>query len=463
MKNDRFISRVATIILPTLFLCGCQGGNLSSEVMPVQNRDIGMVFKYNSLDFQDNGTLDVLDEPLALIDRSKLAQISVSRYQSVFSDNNSQEAIPLSVNIKQRSENLGNLAWAVVPQAIWFFGTLGILPIYYPTMDFIYDVEVNFSSKWGKQIFTAQTEMILHENYWFGSLPFFYAFYSHGKISIADQQRILEFTGNPITYKQLKSDFIGTVISDTVTRLILAQRKELMKKILFAEVENRWGIFVGYETENALYASDDAKIMYRNMIKKSWNRSRIKTFSGKKVIKNELEGALENYLGNAKNRDIIFLFMSGEIYRDETRPDDVYFVCADSNKNEVWSGYKISEIFDSLKEARTSNVVVMFDVCRKPYSKPLLTENYLRRLEPLPNWLVVANETVRRKENISSGPLTDMILQGESGKADKDGDGLISLRELTLWLHTQNNSENKLIIINPSTKNKLLDYPLSNK
>ena len=176
MKNDRFISRVATIILPTLFLCGCQGGNLSSEVMPVQNRDIGMVFKYNSLDFQDNGTLDVLDEPLALIDRSKLAQISVSRYQSVFSDNNSQEAIPLSVNIKQRSENLGNLAWAVVPQAIWFFGTLGILPIYYPTMDFIYDVEVNFSSKWGKQIFTAQTEMILHENYWFGSLPFFYAF-----------------------------------------------------------------------------------------------------------------------------------------------------------------------------------------------------------------------------------------------------------------------------------------------
>ena len=72
-------------------------------------------------------------------------------------------------------------------------------------------------------------------------------------------------------------------------------------------------------------------------------------------------------------------------------------------------------------------------------------------------------QTVRRKENISSGPLTDMILQGESGKADKDGDGLISLRELTLWLHTQNNSENKLIIINPSTKNKLLDYPLSNK
>ena len=459
MKKSNCLFAVA---LCGIFLTGCLGGNLISDTLSVPNRDIGMTFNCKLFNVQDNGTHDVLDDPINLINGKKLGMKLNNRYPSIF-NNSSTQSIPISVRMKQRAEDLGGLAWVVVPQSVWLFCTLGILPAYFPTMDFIYDVEVDFNSKWGKKIFSATTVLTLHENYWIGSCPFFYAFYSPGKIATHKQQRILEYRGNPLQFNSMKSDFIADSISDTITHLILENRRDLMLKVLLAEVENRWGILVGYETENALFATDDARMFQKALVAKSWNRSRIRTLAGKKALKNDLEGALENYLGNAKNNDIILLFMSGEIYQDSDRPDDVYFVCADTNKREVWTGYKLSEIFASLKEARTSNVIIMLDVCRKAYSKEILTENYLRRLEPLSNWLIISNETTLRPENASSGQLVKMLLQGETGKADLDGDKIVSLRELTAWLRKHNVPNQNLIIINPSDQSKLLDYPLSNK
>ena len=462
-KSNTVIFSLVSVAACGILLTGCLGGNLTSDTLPVTNRELGMFFSCSSFNFLDNGTRDVLDKPINLISKAKINEALYRRYPSVFSNDSRKQAIPININIKQRPEDLGALAWVIIPQSVWLFASLGLLPAYFPTMDFLYDIEVEFNSKWGKKIFSAGTLLTLHENYWLGSFPFFYAFYTHGQVAVDGSQRILQFRGGAGQCDVMKSNFVAESISDSVVRLILNNRKELLLKILNAEVENRWGLLAGYETENALYSTDDARIFQRTLISNSWNRSRIKTLSGKRVLKNELEGALENYLGNAKKNDIVLLFMSGEIYQDPARPDDVYFVCADTDKRQVWTGYKLSEIFAALKEVRTSNVIIMLDVCRKPYSSPILTENYLRRLEPSSDWLIVSNETVKRADSGFSGPLVNMLRQGGAGKADADGDRIISLRELTSWLRSRKESGMEFVIIDPAGNPKLLDYPLSNR
>ena len=143
--------------------------------------------------------------------------------------------------------------------------------------------------------------------------------------------------------------------------------------------------------------------------------------------------------------------------------DDVYFICADTNKNEVWSGYRLADIFASLKEARCSNIVIIMDMCRKNNTKPILSENYLRRLEPLSSWLIIANETATRDEDDIQGPLTKMIFDAQKEKADLNKDGLVTLRELIAWIKKNISSANSLNIIYPNLDSKLLEYPLSNK
>ena len=155
MKKSNYLLSAA-IALCCVFLTGCLGGNLLSDTLPVPNRDIGMTFNCKSFYSQDNGTRDVLDAPVNLLDRKKLEKNLSRRYPSVFNNNYPAQSIPISVRMKQRAENLGNLGWVIIPQSVWLFGSLGILPAYFPTMDFVYDIEVDFNSKWGKKIFSVE-------------------------------------------------------------------------------------------------------------------------------------------------------------------------------------------------------------------------------------------------------------------------------------------------------------------
>ena len=463
MKKNKFF-QFAFLFPGALLLAGCLGGSLRTDASALENQDWGVRFYIQKIHFSDNGTHDMLDEYFFQFQVMELNRMMAKFYPGVFNSSAEKNSIPLTLSITQKAEDLGvGFYCAVLPQTLWFFASLGILPIYYPTMEFKYDIDIDFNSRWGKKIFSEKSPFQLNLNYWFGACPWFFGLYDHGKIYMEGSERVLEFGGTVFDLKRLFSNFVQHSVMNTVVRAVRANRRNLMHRILLAEVENRWAVLAGVETVKAIYASDDPRIWKKRLEKAEWKTGRIKLFSGKKVLKNDLEGALENYLGNAGKNDLILFFWSGEIYNDPARPWDVYLVCADTVAGEVWSGYKLSDIFASLKENRSSKAVIVLDVCRKSGRKTLLSADYIKGLNPLSEWLIIANESAARSDQISSGVLTEMVFKGENGAADADKDGVVSLGELCRYLMREKKPGNSLIVIPPTKRSKLLDYSISNK
>lgn len=198
------------------------------------------------------------------------------------------------------------------------------------------------------------------------------------------------------------------------------------------------------------------------MTDNNWAEDRIKYLTGRNVLKNDLEGIFENFLGNATANDMIVVMWSGNIYADPTRPDNVYLACKDTDNRQPWTGYRVSELFKALKENRASKVVLLLDVCNGS-GKKLLTADYLKKLNPPPDWLLIVNESAKRGDEYSSGLLARLLPEGLDGKADSDGDQLVTLKELTAWLQSHTAAQPDLLILPQFEKSQLREYPLSNK
>ena len=441
-----------------LFLPGCISGVLDSDVARSADADPGCRFVIEKITYEGNEVIDWHDDYFAFINAQKLSEVAADRYHLLFSRTKKAGDIPVTVAVRQKPEKLnywvdGSIACG---QMIYFMPSLGILPMYVPMITYAFDVDLIFQSRWGNEIFTAKDAFETSERFWLCSLPYVWCFYAGGgKFKYSGT-----VSGDDL--RQRKAIFIAETISDSVARTILSNRKQIKQKILLAEVENRWSILVGLESADSLFAADDAGEWRRWMTENGWNAERIRQLTGKKVLKNDLEGVFENFLGNATGNDLVVLMWSGDVYADPARPDDVYLACRDTDPKAPWTGYRLADLFKALKENRASKVVLLLDVCNGS-GKKLLTREYLKKLGPLPDWMLIVNESAKRGDDRSSGVLARLLPEGLDGKADSDGDRLVTLKELAAWLKSGSADHGDLMVWMPAESSKLPEFPLSNR
>ncbi len=447
MKSNIFLT--APILL---LLGGCLSGTLDNNVETVDVPPFGKHFHIEQISYQSNEVMDWHDQYFDAITTRRLNKIVSQRYKNIFTEELTPSDIPISVTVKQQPENLPWYGYFSFVELIYFMPSIGLIPMYIPQIDYKFDVGLSFKNKWGKNIFNASDSFITQESFWISSLPWVYL--------LGGGSGKMKYTGTALTSMNDKAEFIGETLADTLARSINTNRKQIMQKILLAELENRWAVLVGLESDYSFFAEDDAKEWQKWMLANDWNNERIRLLTRKRVLKNDVEGVMENFLGNAKENDMIVIIWSGDVYADKDRPSDVYLSCGDTEAGKAWTGYRVADMFLAVKENRAKKGVFILDVSN-PETK-LLTPSYLESLKPGDNWLIVVNESKERQRAAGSGELTKHMMHALNGKADTNSDQIVTLMELSDYLKKAVALPG-LVIVPPSHRSKLMEFPLSNK
>lgn len=258
-----------------------------------------------------------------------------------------------------------------------------------------------------------------------------------------------------------KMEFFKEAIVHALANGIYRNKDEISQKISSEDVGSRWGIVIGYETDNSLYAVDDMRQMRAWLIRRKWNPEKMKAFSGRNVTKSKLEETLNGFLSKAESNDMMVFAWSGEIYADSGSQDDVYLTCrAETGKDKA--GYRLKDVFSALKASAATKAVLIFDVSNGN-GKTLLTSDYLKSLSPLEDWLVISHEIAKRESEENQGWLFSQIIDCvDKGSADKEQK--VSWRRIVEWLNDKGREQHRqLQFVMPNGQSRTLELPLGNE
>ena len=219
-------------------------------------------------------------------------------------------------------------------------------------------------------------------------------------------------------------------------------------------IGDRWAVVVGvstYQTDSfstLRYAAVDAKAFAAKLQELGWCSKRMRVLLDTEATKANLEFALENWLTQVKENDLILLFWAGHGYPDLSKPERVYFACHDTNADMPSSGLRMDRVRDMLEERNAQNVVMIADSC---HAGKIITRGergigatvYVKSLErkqDVPGgWIFMvgaatSDQAVEHAE-WSNGAFTYCLLKGLGGEADgrspgSKKDGNVTMGEL---------------------------------
>lgn len=435
-----------------MFFSGCSSISTDSSIPKTEKIPFQIPFSINGFTY-DYNTKDTLTYTFKKVNIDLLQKTAAERYPEVFGRNTSADAVSIMVNVRHVKTENCDLVWNVAT------GTLGMASMFlipvYQHQDICFILSLELQNRWGRRILAAENQFYLSEKTLMSFAPWVMLF-SAGDGAYQRQGALGDWESHE------KAVYVSQAIADGIVNTLVLNQRQIKQKILFSEVEKRWAVLVGLESDQALFAADDARVWRKWMADNGWPEERVKAMTGKNVLRNDLEGVFENFLGNATANDLIVLMWSGDVYADPARPDDVYLTCRDTDPKAPWTGYRLADLFKALKENRASKVVLLLDICNGS-GKKLLTRECLKKLGPLPDWMLIVNESAKRGDDRSSGVLARLLPEGLDGKADSDGDRLVTLKELAVWLKSGSVDYGDLMVWMPAESSKLPEFPLSNR
>ncbi len=358
------------------------------------------------------------------------------RYPQLFS--NSLNSIPVRINIKNDTSD------ATFFTLINLVFGLGVIPVYYQSQS---DLNCDFVilDKWGEQ-------MISDKKSFTAGIVRWTSFFSPLGLIPVPLKTEFENVSSSQPGRQFSIDgqkpqlLVSNGIIDSFVQSVKTKRREIYVKVLQTTIEKRFAVLVGageYAKLNSIiFSEDDARDISKFLIKKKWDKEKIKHLLDKDITLNNIEGKLDNYLSNASYKDMVVLFWSGRTYVDPKRSHDIYLATYNTEISRPWSGYRLDAVIQALKEQKAENVIIVFDLVAGQ-GKIVFTKERLNKYKLPPNWIFIINEIPSRKiiENSrwANGPLTKCFINGLQGDADgidniDEKEGIVTIKEIVKYL-----------------------------
>ncbi|MEQ8221946.1 MAG: PQQ-binding-like beta-propeller repeat protein [Candidatus Eremiobacterota bacterium] len=254
-------------------------------------------------------------------------------------------------------------------------------------------------------------------------------------------------------------------------RAVDATGKEVVQQIsvMYKPKEGQvWAVVIGigkYESQKVTplnYSASDAQAVYDYLTTKGgFSKDHVQLLLNEQANLKAVKTALGTFLREkAMKDDLVFIYYSGhgapEIDNNSNDGDGLskYIVTYDADPDNLYATAlpmdEISNIFTRLSSQR---VVFFVDSCYSGASGGKtfagqeggkagnISDNFLKRLSSGTGRIVItasdANEVALESKKLGHGIFTYYLLQGLSGKADKDKNGFVTADEVYNYLHQE--------------------------
>lgn len=171
-----------------------------------------------------------------------------------------------------------------------------------------------------------------------------------------------------------------------------------------------------------------------------FRRVNVKLLTNEQATKAAVEDNLYYWLRKSGKDDTVLLFFSGHGADDPYHPDKFYFVAHDSDpKNLQGTGVNMSGL-EFLRPLDSKRIVLIADTCHAGgYSmqgtkrvEPVF-QRFVSQFQESQGRVIITscqpNELSMEKPGLPNSVFTHYLLEGLSGKADSNGDGMVTLKE----------------------------------
>ncbi len=165
------------------------------------------------------------------------------------------------------------------------------------------------------------------------------------------------------------------------------------------------------------------------------------TLTNEQVTRDSILNSMSRFLGQAGPDDIVVIFVAGHGVQDRSTGSYYFLPATATKENHVTAGVRMSDFDEMLRVVRQSvrGVVLMMDTCHSGALRvgaPGLVsmDDPAARLTASEGFFLLAatkpGEESKEYPSLRHGAFTYALLEGLQGKADADGDGIVSVSEL---------------------------------
>ena len=201
------------------------------------------------------------------------------------------------------------------------------------------------------------------------------------------------------------------------------------------------------------YADDDAQLFHDFLMSEGAGLSGFKP-ENVRLLTNDaatfsaMRSALSGFLRRVTERDVVVFFFAGHGAPDPYSRDEYYFLTHDTDGSDIaGSAYPMSDVYDRIRRLRARDIIVIADACHSAavssnFASRAITNNdingaFLERLETTAAGLLTftAAETSQlsfedERWGGGHGAFTYHLVEGLRGRADEDGDHIVTLHEM---------------------------------
>ncbi|MBM4055980.1 MAG: hypothetical protein FJ264_15210 [Planctomycetes bacterium] len=161
----------------------------------------------------------------------------------------------------------------------------------------------------------------------------------------------------------------------------------------------------------------------------------------------EIKVAIEGFFANRRHEDLLLLYFSGHGIKDED--GQLYFAAADTRRSHLRStAIEASFIKDIMERSRSRTQVVVLDCCHSGAfvrSKGDTHAGAIERLKGKGRFVITASDAMQYafegdpiEGKATPSIFTNILVEGlQTGKADRDGDGHVTIDELYQYIYEQ--------------------------
>jgi len=278
------------------------------------------------------------------------------------------------------------------------------------------------------------------------------------KIAKADRNEIAKKID--ITQK-LNLEYGQNILVISVTDTDGISKEESIKIIRVKERGDIWAIVIGINqylnTRNLKYAVNDARA-FKDYLKDYVGipDERIFYLADQDATKSRIESLLGTTIKRKASRDdtvIIFYAGHGAVEPDPSNPDgdgfEKYLLPHDAKLKDLYStAISMNDIKTIFMRIRADRLIFIADTCYSGASggrtmmatktRANLSDKFYERISKGKGRVIIsscsANEISKEDDNLKHGIFSYYMLEGLKGRADQDGDGIITVSELFSYI-----------------------------
>ena len=267
----------------------------------------------------------------------------------------------------------------------------------------------------------------------------------------------------PIALGQSKIKVVARSVSGKITSEEIEISRIKPIEMANQVVKNRWAVVVGIsEYQHAKegipplkYAHNDAQSFMDFLYSPNgggFKPDNTKLLLDEQATANNIRSSLFTFLKKAEKDDLVIIYFAGHGAPEMGRPDNLYLITYDTDPNDLAStAFPMWDMETALKRYIVADrVLILADACHsggvgqdfgtRSFGNANLINSYLANLDKTKpgRAIMTASETNQLShegEQWGHGVFTYYLLEALKGKADTDGDGIVTIAEAFKYVY----------------------------